>query len=145
VRGLQEAGEDVVIQAFVPVIQECGEISIIVLDGEVSHAVRKLCASGDFRVQAEHGGREESIPVTEGMRTAALSALGTAERLVGQVAAYARVDMVWCSNEAERADDGDNLLLMELELIEPSLFQEFSEGGSDRFVDMVIRHMGKQE
>jgi glutathione synthase/RimK-type ligase-like ATP-grasp enzyme len=54
------------VQPFVPSIMKEGEISIILLGGEVSHAVRKLPKDGDIRVQREHGGREMvEVPTPE--------------------------------------------------------------------------------
>jgi glutathione synthase/RimK-type ligase-like ATP-grasp enzyme len=86
-----------------------GETSMIAVEGEVTHAVRKVPAAGDFRVHVEYGGEEhahEPSPAELDLATRALDAVG--ERLL-----YARVDCV---------DSAEGPRLMELELIEPSLF-----------------------
>ena len=114
----------IVVQEFMPEIESAGEWSFIFF-GEFSHAVRKVPASGDFRVQEEHGGTavpEQSPP--HGL-------LRQAERIlasIGREVLYARIDAV------ERAG---RLILMELELIEPQLYFEYSEAGVQRFVRRV--------
>jgi hypothetical protein len=110
---LAEAGRngEVLVQPFMPAIAE-GEVSILVFDGQVSHAVRKVPADGEFRVQLEYGGSEilhdptaAELALVEG----ALAAVPTPEPLT-----YARVDCVTGADGMPQ--------LMELELIEPSLF-----------------------
>ncbi|HZX06616.1 hypothetical protein [Kribbella sp.] len=97
------------VQPFVPEIQTEGEWSLLFFDGEFSHAVVKRPADGDYRVQESHGGRtvlsEPPADVLESAR-AALTASGPAP-------AYARVDGVVVNGR---------FLLMEIELIEPSLY-----------------------
>lgn len=92
-------------QPFLPEIT-AGELSLVFFDGEFSHAIRKIPAEGDIRVQPEHGGRVEPAPPTDEQ-----VALG--RRVIeasGRDLLYARVDLV--------ADD----LLIELEAIEPRFF-----------------------
>src|SRR5262249_46106481 len=47
---------DVLVQLFVPAVEDEGEWSVVLIDGRVAHGVRKLPAAGDFRVQYEWGG-----------------------------------------------------------------------------------------
>jgi glutathione synthase/RimK-type ligase-like ATP-grasp enzyme len=87
-----------------------GEMSLFFFDGRFSHAIVKRPASGDFRVQEQFGGREgdwHATPVARDLAAAALAAAPAAP-------VYARVDMV--------GDDAGALHIIELELIEPSLF-----------------------
>ncbi|GAA3100988.1 glutathione synthase/RimK-type ligase-like ATP-grasp enzyme [Kribbella aluminosa] len=97
------------VQPFVPEIQSEGEWSLLFFDGEFSHAVVKRPADGDYRVQESYGGQtaltDPPAAVLEGAR-AALTASGPAP-------VYARVDGVVVNHR---------FLLMEIELIEPSLF-----------------------
>ena len=100
------------VQPFLPMIQEEGELSFIFIDGEFSHALIKQARPGDYRIQSSYGGQEFAIdPSPEDTRAARtiLDALDT-------VPLYARIDML-------RDRDG-TLLLMELELIEPYLYPE---------------------
>jgi glutathione synthase/RimK-type ligase-like ATP-grasp enzyme len=97
------------LQAFVPEVESRGEISLVYLDGRFSHAVRKVPASGDFRVQRDFGGRLEAITLAGPARAFGDAVLGA----FSLPWLYARVDLV----ESARGP-----LLMELELIEPDLF-----------------------
>lgn len=94
-----------------PLVEEVadGEVSMIAIDGRITHAVRKVPAPGDFRVQIEHGGQElihHPTPAERQLAQATLEAVGP--RLL-----YARIDCVTTPAGPQ---------LMELELIEPSLF-----------------------
>ena len=113
-------------QPFVQSIVDDGELSIFYFDGQLSHAVQKVPESGDFRVQEEHGGRIAAVSVTDEVRCAADHAI----RAVAPTPFQARVDLV-------RLDDG-SLALMELELIEPSLYFRMDEGAPGRFADAVV-------
>ena len=98
------------IQPFIASIATEGEYSFLFVDGEFSHALVKRAKSGDYRIQEAYGGTSQAIDPTPDDRAAAqavLTALATPPL-------YARVDMV-------RGQAGE-LLLMELEVIEPFLF-----------------------
>ncbi|MEE4539478.1 MAG: hypothetical protein V2J51_13425 [Erythrobacter sp.] len=104
------------LQPFLPAIADEGELSFVFIDGRLSHAVRKVPASGDYRIQSLYGGREEPYqPAPADLAAAArvISALPFPTPL------YARIDMV-------RGQRG--LLLMEAELIEPYLYPEQGPG-----------------
>jgi hypothetical protein len=96
-------------QAFVPEIQSRGEVSLVYIDREFSHAVLKRPGSGDFRVQKDFGGTLEPTDADAGLVAFGEAVLSAAERPW----LYARVDLV-------ETDGGP--VLMELELIEPDLF-----------------------
>ena len=87
-----------------------GEMSLFFFDGRFSHAIVKRPASGDFRVQEQFGGRESDWDASPAARDLAAAALAAAPA----APVYARVDMV--------GDDAGALRIIELELIEPSLF-----------------------
>ncbi len=100
---------DVLVQPFSPNIQTEGETSLIFFGGEYSHAVQKVPTSGDFRVQAQHGGTSVQVEPTPEQRR-------LAEKTIAQLqypVAHARVDMIHWDNQP---------VLMELEAIEPDLF-----------------------
>lgn len=104
------AEEGYMVQPFLAEVPEKGEWSFVFFRGQFSHAVLKRAKSGDFRVQHYLGG---SISPTV---TPPAHLLAQATRLADHYAAdclYARVDGI---------EVGENLLLMELELIEPFLF-----------------------
>ncbi len=102
---------DVLLQPFLSRIMDEGELSLIMIDGEPSHMIRKRPMSGEFRSQEEHGG--EVVPVEdEGFRRWAMdfvSRIPEASDLF-----YLRIDGI--------RDDAGRWLIGELELIEPSLY-----------------------
>jgi len=125
-RTLVAAG-DTIVQPYLPSVER-GETSMFFFSGAFSHAVRKVPKPGDYRVQALHGGSEESHEPTASERRVAHEALA----LVPGDVAYARVDFVEVDGEPT---------LMELELIEPDLFLRMAPGSVGRFADMVENHL----
>ena len=102
--------ESFLFQEFLKDIQIFGEISIILIDGEYTHAVRKIAKKGDFRVQDDHGGTVEVYnPVKEEIEFAKLCVSKCPSQPI-----YARVDLIY--------DNKKNISLGELELIEPELW-----------------------
>jgi glutathione synthase/RimK-type ligase-like ATP-grasp enzyme len=118
------ASGDVLLQPFEPAISD-GEVSLIYFGGELSHAVRKVPAPGDYRVQAFYGG--EIRPHEPG--AAQLEVGACALEAVSVDPAYARVDLV---------NTPRGPLLMELELIEPQLFLDESNDSAARFADTLV-------
>jgi len=103
-------GQRRLVQPLMPGILTDGEYSLFFFAGKFSHAIVKRPASGDFRVQEQYGGRETPWDANEAARQLATAALAAAPA----PPVYARVDMV--------GDAAGKLHIMELELIEPSLF-----------------------
>ena len=122
-RRIPRPGARWMLQPYLPQIETAGEISLIWIGGQFSHAVRKVPGRGDFRVQADHGGQFAAITPDPAVLTAAERVMAAAVLLSavapGQVT-YARVDGVEVSQKPERSDG--EFLLMELELLEPNLF-----------------------
>jgi hypothetical protein len=81
-------------------------------------------ASGDFRSQEEHGADITAVDVEARHRALARSALAGLE----QVPLYARVDAV---------ESGDDLQIMELELIEPTLWLRWHPPAADKLADAI--------
>ena len=120
---------DALVQPYVPAV-ESGEVSLMYFGGVLSHAVRKLPAGGDFRVQAEHGGTIEPHRATDAERAVAELVL----RAAPGEATYARIDLVTTA---------DGPLLMEAELIEPELFLPFHPDAAPRFADVLLELLGR--
>jgi glutathione synthase/RimK-type ligase-like ATP-grasp enzyme len=115
------AGRRMLIQPFQHSIVGQGELSLMIFNGDFSHAVMKRAKPGDFRVQPSLGGSEiqvEAPPEAIALACRALAAAPTP-------AAYARVDMI--------ADASGAWQIMELELIEPALFLHRAPGSAKRF------------
>jgi glutathione synthase/RimK-type ligase-like ATP-grasp enzyme len=107
-----------------------GEVSLMYFDGGLSHAVRKLPARGDFRVQEELGGRVVAHEATADERSVAA---GVLEAVPGS-ARYARIDLVM---------GADGPLLMEAELIEPEMFLGADAAAADRFADVLVAQLAR--
>lgn len=110
------------VQPYIASVEDYGERSMIYLDGELSHAIRK---SPRFAGQSEMV--SGPYPITEDEREVALAALAPYGELL-----YARVDL---------ARVGDRPCVMELELVEPSLFFAKKPGSADRFVAGLSRRL----
>lgn len=117
------------IQAFLPEVQQDGELSVVFFDGEYSHTVRKRPKPGDFRVQAEHGGSRESCEPPTWVVAQAAEWLAHAPGSPS----YARVDGIVV---------GDQFVLMELELIDPVLFLGYAAHAAERFAAAIDRAVG---
>jgi glutathione synthase/RimK-type ligase-like ATP-grasp enzyme len=118
------AHSDALVQPFVPEIQTEGEWSLIYLDGEFSHSVKKYPQSGDYRVQAEFGGRVVPEAAPQSFVDIGYRALDQLD----QLPLYARVDGV----ETETG-----IKVMEVELVDPELFFRHSEAAIERFINQL--------
>ncbi len=118
------------VQPEIPAIHSEGEWSLFFFGGKFSHAVRKLPAAGDIRVQEEHGGRTVSDVPPAATRQAAEGML----KDLPEPSVYARVDGVH--------HDGA-FCLMELELIEPEMFLRHEPRAAARFADVVAKRLGE--
>ena len=119
-------GRRMMIQPYLPSISAEGEYSLFYFAGEFSHAIIKRPAEGDFRVQDQFGGYELEVDAPPPARSLADSSLLAASAITGTATlAYARVDML--------RDESGAFMLMELELIEPSLFLRFAPDSGASF------------
>lgn len=108
------AKEALLLQPFLPSVLSQGELSLMLIAGKVSHAIRKTPREGDFRVQDDHGGQVHAYhPSAEEI---AFAEAAVAACVVTPL--YARVDVL--------RDEVNRLRLIELELIEPELFFRFN-------------------
>ena len=131
------AKQDMLIQPFLTDIVESGELSLIWVDGEVTHAVRKRAKNGDFRVQDDHGGTVTSHrPSADELAfaRAAMQACQTHCELQGwPPPLYARVDMV--------RDPIGAWAVSELETVEPELWFRFCPEAADALARAVKRRV----
>jgi glutathione synthase/RimK-type ligase-like ATP-grasp enzyme len=115
---------DVVIQPLVPEIRTRGEISMMFFNGVFSHAVSKRPRDGEFRVQERLGGMIARVDPPASLIEDARELLDT--HAPGCL--YARVDTV---------ATGDRYILMEVELVEPSLYLEHDRASAGAFARAV--------
>jgi hypothetical protein len=129
---LQRAGRLVMVQPYLAAVDHAGETGLLFFRGEFSHAIRKgpmldgpdVPASGSrppglYRPETITP-REPSPAELEVARKVLAAVPGGPDRLL-----YARVDLI-------PGPDGTPLLV-ELELTEPSVFLDRSEGAAERF------------
>lgn len=130
------SGKRMMIQPYLPSIAAEGEYSLFYFGGTFSHSIIKRPATGDFRVQDQFGGYEEAIEAPETAKALAQAALtATANITDSEKLAYARVDML---------RDGDGVFrLMELELIEPSLFLQHAPDAGAAFAKAIMQRVNR--
>lgn len=116
------------IQPFIPAIQTEGEYSFIFIDGEFSHALLKRAKSGDYRIQGTYGGYEEKVSPSKLDIAATQQILSY---IPFETPLYARVDVV-------RGPEG-NLLLIEVEMIEPYLYPVEGPHMCDMYAEALIK------
>jgi glutathione synthase/RimK-type ligase-like ATP-grasp enzyme len=112
-------------QEFLPSILTEGEYSLIFFGENFSHGIRKTPKTGEFRIQAEHGGSIHPwTPSSQEIQIARaiVKALPVAS-------SYVRVDLA-------RHQSGQ-LMIMELELIEPELFLRFAPEAQELFLQRL--------
>lgn len=124
------AKRELMVQPFLSHVIREGEFSLFYFNGELSHAILKTPKPDDFRVQEEHGGVIRAIQAESGLREAGDAAL----RALDSVPLYARADFV-------RANHGDGFWLMELELIEPSLYLRMDVDAPERFAEALHKRV----
>ncbi len=122
-----------VIQPFLDSVINEGEYSLFYFNGEYSHTIRKVPKSGDFRVQEEHGGELITVIPDERQLSAAAKVLAA----LPEKSLYARVDLI----RNPRAQKDDIWQLMEVELIEPSLYFNMDEASPERFVQATLNYL----
>lgn len=128
---LLERGRTAMVQPYLDGIDTAGETALIFLAGKFSHAIRKEPILGGGPVAFDGLFADESTSPTEATaaQLAAAAAVFEAAPFDSADLLYARVDLV-------PSPDGIPLLL-ELELVEPSLFMAESFGAAQRFATAI--------
>jgi hypothetical protein len=115
---------DALVQPYLPSVEQHGERALVLIDGELTHAVRKTAR---FQDEDEHVSEKVSVSPAEA-DLAAQALHGVPGPLL-----YARVDMA-------PGPDG-HPVVMELELTEPSLFLCQCPAALERLVQAVARRL----
>jgi glutathione synthase/RimK-type ligase-like ATP-grasp enzyme len=114
------------VQPFMQAIVDEGEYSLFYFAGHYSHSILKMPKADDFRVQEEHGGQLKLIEPSEQMLTTARHTLAS----LPDDALYARIDLI---------RHGSEFAVMEVELIEPSLYFNMDPQSPQRFADAFVQ------
>lgn len=118
--------KELLVQEFMPQIQEFGETSFIFFNKKFSHCVNKKPVAGDFRVQVQFGGQYTAVEPNMELIQKAQQIVNT----FNDALLYARVDGIVINGE---------LHLMEVECIEPDLYFNLSTGSQTRFVSELVK------
>ena len=112
-------------QPYLPSVAGEGELSLVHVDGALTHSLRKVPARGDFRVQPQYGGTHAAEELGSVIREIAVAAVAAApaEPL------YARIDVVG-------TDEGPAVI--ELELIEPALYLDVAPRAAETIADALL-------
>ena len=119
--------EDFLFQEFIKNIISKGELSLIVIGGKYTHAVKKTAKKGDFRVQDDHGGKVEVYHASD-------KEIEFAEQCINlclEMPLYARVDIAY--------DNNNDISLVELELIEPELWFRNNKKSAKLLAEEILK------
>jgi hypothetical protein len=121
------AERDVLVQRYMPSVEDHGERALVFIDGELTHAVRKSprFEGDDEAVSAD------PVPFSEAEADLARHALAAVDGPL----LYARVDVA-------PGPEG-RPVVMELELVEPSLFLRQSAAALERFVAAIRARLNR--
>ncbi len=116
------------VQPYQHHVEDVGERALVWLDGELSHAIRKAP-----RFEGGHEAVSEALDIAQDERALATAALAP----LRDELLYARIDMVRDAAGAPR--------VMELELVEPSLFLAERPAALARFASAIARRAKSQK
>jgi glutathione synthase/RimK-type ligase-like ATP-grasp enzyme len=131
---LHAAGRTVLVQPYLDAVDAAGETALIFFDGVFSHAVRK---GPMLQPDVRHPMDSRALYIEENItaREPSQAELAVAERVFAHANAglaenllYARIDLL---------PGPDGPVVVELELIEPSLFLLHADGAADRFAAAI--------
>ena len=123
---------DCMVQPFMPNILTEGEYSLFFFSGMYSHAILKIPAESEFRSQEERGAEIRSICPEEKL----LLRAGQAMDVISPSPLYARIDFI---------RHEDDFLVMELELIEPSLYLRMDPLAPGRFAASINHYFTQDQ
>jgi hypothetical protein len=133
---LHAAGRDVLVQPYYQRVDQEAEAAVVLIDGELTHSMRKgplltldqSDVDGLYRVEDMRRREADSDVVALARRAWAYAADRFGPPL------YARVDIL--------RDDAGEPAVLELELIEPSLFLDFAPGTATALAAALRRRVG---
>lgn len=133
VRRLQAEGRTVMVQPYLEGIDTRGEVGVCFLGSSFSHAIRR----GALLERGAPASEDHPLPFTVARHPPTAAERTLAEQSLRHVPGgrsavlYARVDLA-------PGPDGEPIIL-EVELTEPALFLDFSDGGADRLAEGIVR------
>ncbi|GGF47187.1 hypothetical protein GCM10011519_21540 [Marmoricola endophyticus] len=127
----------VLVQPYLAEVDTAGETAVVLVDGEVSHAMRKapLLQRGMALVEGLFAQEEMSVrkpsPAELDVAAAAMRVVADRATTAGtsRPPLYARVDLL---------PSADGPVVLELELVEPSLFLDHVPGSADLLAEAIL-------
>jgi hypothetical protein len=132
IRALHTTGRAVLIQPYCHRVDNEAETAVVFIDGEISHCMRKGPLLSLDRPIEKGPWREEDMAA----RAPELDMVMLARRVHDLAAARFGVSPLYARVDAVRDDDG-RPVLMELELIEPSLFLQYQQDSAARLAEAL--------
>jgi hypothetical protein len=136
---LHAAGRTVLVQPYLADVDQVGETALLYADGEFSHAIRKGAMLGAGVSYDLHDSSELFVEEDIAARAPSLAELDLGTRAIAEVGrrfgappVYARVDLLPTPNGP---------VVVELELVEPSLFLSFADGAAERFAAAIAARL----
>jgi glutathione synthase/RimK-type ligase-like ATP-grasp enzyme len=136
VAALHAEGRDALIQPYINSVDTHGERAIIFVDGSYSHAMTKGAMLNVPATERDFLYRREQMSLAEGEADAIEYAAEVLSTLGYSTLLYARVDLVATIR---------SWLVMELELVEPSLFLPFHEPAAHALAVGIKRRLVRSE
>ncbi len=132
VKALHAAGRDALLQPYVDSVDSLGERALIFIDGKYSHALRKGPMLNVTELERSPLFRRDQMAAAVGEPDAILYGEKVLNAKGFDHLLYARVDLVMMD---------DHWAVMELELVEPSLFFAFDEGAATRLAQAIAKRV----
>jgi hypothetical protein len=123
-------GGDAILQPHVATLAERGELSLLFIDGRFTHAVRRRSALTSVAAMPKSAATEAPRGAVRAGEQVLRETLGAAG--VTGPPLYARVDL---------AEEGDGYLLLEAELVEPSLFFRHAPAAAEQMAAAIVRRL----
>jgi glutathione synthase/RimK-type ligase-like ATP-grasp enzyme len=130
-------GRTAMIQPYLDAVDDEGETALLFIGGVLSHAIRK----GQMLRRGEIGAKVAGLFVQENIspRTPSAAQIAMAHDVMANVPGppgqllFGRVDLI--------PDASGEPVLLELELIEPSMFFTHADGAAQRFAEAIVRRL----
>ena len=127
----QLAHSGMMLQPFLPSVADEGELSVIYVGEQLTHAVIKKPQRGDYRVQDTFGGVDCAYDIQADERAVADQCMAYLWRRFGPLC-YARLDFL--------RNLSGQWVINEVELIEPSLFFRHCPQAAQALADYIVQN-----
>lgn len=127
---------DMMLQPYLPFVEQFGETSLIYIKGDFTHAVRKVPVHGDYRVQDTYGANDFPYDANAAELSLAKASLQYIENKF-ETPLYARFDFLH--------DNKGTVYLNEAELIEPSLFFHHGPNAVNELTNALLSYLSESD